>query len=337
MEEVAIIADFRGPGFDFAKGVYNYLKNKKGREFSVNLIDIKKTVFKDGEFKVKIAENIRGERCFFIHDSNKAPCEWISELIFTLEAMSFSSPKEINIVLPYTRFARQDRKDESRVSVNAKAIASIISFYAHRGLTVDLHAPQMQGYFDIPFDNLYSYPSLINHLTKNHSDILDKIVVVSPDLGGGKRAEYFAKRLNENRVKAEIAFGHKSREKDNEVSKTIIIGDVAGKNCLIIDDIIDTGGTMIKTAQALKEKGANKIYAYGTHALFTAGIHEFNIFDKLLVSDTLKTNSSDIIETVSLVNLFGEAIYRTIMGKSLSILFADKTKNPDSPLSDYVL
>ncbi len=127
MEEVAIIVDFKGKGYGFAKGVYDYLKTKESMDFSVCLINIEKIDFKDGEFKIKIAKNIRGKYCFFMHDSNKEPCKWCTELIFTLEAMNFSSPKEVNVVLPYTRFSRQDRKDESRVSVNAKAIADIVS------------------------------------------------------------------------------------------------------------------------------------------------------------------------------------------------------------------
>lgn len=324
MEEVAIIADSKGKGYEFAKGIYEYLKSKEGGEFSVNLVNIEKIEFKDGEFKIKISDNIRGKNCFFIHDSNKEPCKWCTELVFTLEAMTFSSPKETNVVLPYTRYARQDRKDESRVSVNAKAIADVISFYATRGMTVDLHSPQMQEYFSIPFDNLYSFISLINYLKKNHLEIFQDLVVVSPDLGGGKRAEYFVKKLLNIGVKAGIAFGHKTREKENEIAKTVIIGDVKDKNCLIIDDIIDTGSTMIKTAEKLKERGAKKIFGYGTHGLFTDGIERFKIFDKILVSDTLNAPKAENLEVVSLVRLFGEAIYRTFMGKSLSDLFNEE-------------
>ena len=171
MSEVAIIADSKGEGFNFARGVYNYLMLRQNMNFSVDLIDIEKTVFKDGEFKIRICDNIRRKRCFFIHDSNKKASEWFTELVFILEAMKSSSPEEINVVFPYTKFARQDRKDASRVCVNVKAVADIVSRYATRGMTVDLHAPQIQEYFDIPFDNLYSFPSLINYLKKNHPEI----------------------------------------------------------------------------------------------------------------------------------------------------------------------
>jgi ribose-phosphate pyrophosphokinase len=328
MEEVAIIADSKGKGYYFAKGVYNYLKSKECDKFSVFLVDIEKTIFKDGEVKLKITENIRNKTCFLIHDSNKPPYEWFTELVFKLEAMGFSSPKEVNVILPYTRFARQDRKDESRVSVNAKALADVISMYADRGMTVDLHTPQIQEYFSIPFDNLYSMTSLLNYLLKNHPGFLQDLVIVSPDLGGGKRADYFVKKLAEKGIKSEVAFGHKKREKANEVDKIVVIGDVAGKNCLIVDDIIDTGGTMIKTAEKLKEIGAKKVFCYGTHGLFTDGLDKFKVFDKVFVSDTLKAPEGANIEVVSLINLFGEAIYRTATGQSLSVLFDNGKQGP---------
>ena len=334
-EDVVIIADSKGKGYKFAKGVYEYLRTKEGGNFSVGLVDLEIFDFKDKEFKIKISENIRRKKCFLIHDSNKEPCRWFTELVFKLEAMGFSSPSEVNIVLPYTRFARQDRKDESRVSVNAKALADVISLYADRGMTVDLHAPGIQEYFKIPFDNLYSSPSLINYLIKNYKEILQDLVIVSPDLGGGKRAESFVKRLAARGINAGIAFGHKTREKENEVGKIIIIGDVKEKNCLIIDDIIDTGGTLIRTSEALKQMGAKSIFAYCTHGLFTDGVEKFDVFDKILVSDTLCCPESEKIEVVSLVRLFGEAIYRTVMGESLSVLFDTKVNNSQDSLEDY--
>lgn len=321
VEEVAIIADSKGEGYYFAKGVYNFLKAKEGKDFSVFLVDIEKTRFKDGEVKIRIADNIRNKKCFLIHDSNKPPYEWFTELVFKLEAMGFSSPKEVSVILPYTRFARQDRKDESRVSVNAKALADVISLYADRGMTVDLHTPQIQEYFSIPFDNLYSLTSLLNYLQKKHPDFLHDLVIVSPDLGGGKRADSFVKKLTSRGIKAEVAFGHKTREKVNEVESIVIIGDVKDKNCLVVDDIIDTGNTMVKTAHKLKEIGAKKVFCYGTHGLFTDGMEKFSVFDKIFVSDTLKTQAFANVEVVSLINLFGEAIYRTAIGQSLSILF----------------
>lgn len=333
MEGVVLIADSKSKGYDFARGIYEYLKNKK--DIDVKLVDIEKVVFKDKEFKIRIQENIRRRKCFLIHDSNKEPCEWLTELIFLLEALTFSSPEEINVILPYTRFARQDRKESSRVSVNAKALADVISLYADRGMTVDLHAPGIQEYFSIPFDNLYSFPSLINYLRKKHADIFENLVIVSPDLGGGKRAEGLVKRLANRGIKAEIAFGHKTRERDNEVRKTIIIGEVEGKNCLVVDDMIDTGETLIKTCNALREKGARKIYAYCTHGLFNDGTEKFNCFDRVFVADTLANEQKNNIEIISLVNLFGEAIYRTVIGESLSVLFDEGKFNNQVSLENY--
>ena len=318
MAGVAIIVDFSGKGFDFARGVYNYLD---ARMPEVILVDIKKVVFRDKEFKVKIADNIRRKKCFLIHDSNKEPCEWFTELVFVLEALRSSSPEEINVVFPYTRFGRQERKEESRVSVNAKALADVISLYADRGITCDLHASQMQEYFSIPFDNLYSFPALIDYLGENYPEMLNNLVVVSPDLGGGKRAEALVKRLHMKGINVNVAFGHKTRARENEVEKVQIIGDVEGKNCLILDDIIDTGGTLIKTAEALKKKNAKKVFAYATHGLFSNGVTNLQELDLMLVSDSLDTPIHEKILVVSLVDLFGEAIYRTIVGKSLAILF----------------
>jgi len=327
MEETAIIYDSNGKNADFAIGIYEHLKTKK--DLMVKLIDIEKSVFRDGEFKMKISENIRRKKCFLIHDSNKAPCEWFSELMFILEALRFSSPEEINVILPYLRFARQERKESSRVSVNAKVIADCISLYATRGMTVDLHAGQIQEYFSIPFDNLYSFPVLIEFLRGKHPEILENLVVVSPDLGGGKRAESLIKRMAAKGIKAEIALGHKTREKDNEVDKMIIIGNVEGKNCLVVDDIIDTGNTLIKTCQVLRERGAKSIFAYGTHGLFNDGKEKFSCFDKLFVSDTLKQETGGRIEIVSMAELFGEAIYRTVIGESLSDLFNTPKKGQE--------
>jgi ribose-phosphate pyrophosphokinase len=337
MEQVAIIADPEGEGYYFAKGIYNYLKTKEGDDFCVDLIEVNITNFRDGEFKVKIKENLRRKKCFLVLDSNKEPCRWFTELAFKLDAMRFSSPAEVNLVLPYVRFARQDRKDESRVGVSSKVLAKMISLYATRVLSVDLHVPQIQEYFDIPLDNLYSFPSLVNYIKKKHPEMLNNLVIVSPDLGGGKRAESLVKRLSSIRIQAEVAFGHKTREKENEVAKSIIIGNVDGKNCLIVDDIIDTGNTLVKTAEKLKEKNAKKIFAYATHGLFSEGTEKFSVFDKILVSDTLNllTQKPRNFETVSLINLFGEAIYRTVIGESLSVLFDANINNIQSSLGFY--
>ncbi len=322
MTGVAIIADSKGKGFGFAKGVWEYVKGKEKRDFPIHLIDIERTDFPDGEFKIRVKDNVRRKMCFFIHDGNKKPSDWFSELAFSLDAMRFSSPSEINVVMPYVRFSRQDRKDESRVGVSAKVVAEVVSKHADRAMTVDLHVAQMQEYFDIPLDNLYSFTVLIEHLQGKHKSLLENLVLVSPDAGGGKRIESLQKRLMKKGFRADVAYGNKKRGEDGEVEYIEIAGNVGGKNCLIIDDIISSGGTLIETAGALRERKAKRVYAYGTHGLFTAGYGGFDALDEAMTSDTLYNNGRDRkIEVVSLINLFGEAIYRTIVGESLSDLF----------------
>lgn len=320
MNGIVIIADPEGKGYDFAKGVYDKL-SKKNHGLNVVLIDLKRTLFKDKEYKIKIVENVRKKSCFYIHDGNKEPCQWMSDLLFTLEGLKSSSASEINVVFPYMRFARQDRKHESRVSVNAKAILDIVSLYANRAMTIDLHSPQIEEFGSIPFDNLRSFPVVIDHFMKIKSDLLKNLVLVSPDFGGGKRVEDFQKALKKRGIDAGIALGYKKRERDNDVDKVEIIGEVEGKNCLIIDDIIDTGRTIVKTNEALKRKGADRVYVYATHGLFSEGMEKFKNFDGLLTSDSLNNGKIYGAEIISLVDLFSEAIYRTHVGESLSGLF----------------
>jgi ribose-phosphate pyrophosphokinase len=319
--KAAIIADPEGGGFEFAKGIYDYILQKEERNFPLLMRHLSKTRFRDGESKLKISENVRQHACYLIHDPNKKPDEWVADLLFSLECLSSSSPAEIVVVFPYMRFARQDRKDESRVVVSSKAIVDVLSRYADRALAVDLHAAQIPEYGTIPFDNLHSFPVLIDHLINNHRDSLENLALVSPDVGGGKRVEAFAKALARKGFDAGIALGHKSRVKDNEVEKITIIGEVAGKDCLILDDMIDTGGTVVSAAEGLRERGARKVMAYGTHGLFSSGIEKFKVLDQVMTTDTLNLGSLDEIEVISVRKLFGEAIYRTIVGESLSDLF----------------
>ncbi len=321
MKEVVILADPVGKGYDFAKGIDSYLRMKRQRDFPVYLTPFSATYFKDGEFKVKLGENVREKECFLVYDSNQHPERWLAFLVPTLSAIRYSAPSGVTIVFPYHRFSRQDRKDESRVNVTSADIASMIEPYIDRGMTVDLHSPQIQSFYRKPFDNLYSFPTLMTHLKQNHPDLLEDIVIVSPDAGGAKRAETLIKRLTQHGIEATLVVGYKTRKRANEVEKVEITGDVRGKNCLVVDDIIDTGDTIIKTGQTLRERGAKKLFVYGTHGLFTEGTKKFSIFDRVMTSDTLQHETAKNLEIVSLIDLFGEAIYRNIMGQSLSALF----------------
>jgi ribose-phosphate pyrophosphokinase len=324
MEGAVIAADPSEKGYNFARGVYEFIRNKEERKFSLDFADIRKTTFKDGEFKLKIVRNIREHRVYLIHDPNMEANKYLSNLWLTLQGAASSSPSKMTVVLPYMRYSRQDRKDESRVSVNAKAICDVMAMYAQGAISIDLHAPQIQEYppSNFSFDNLSSAPVVAEHLERNHKSLLEKLTLVSPDLGGGKRLEIYEKALVKKKHNPHLALGHKKgNRKRQEVEEVIIIGDVEGRDCLIIDDIIDTGSTMVQTEKKLRKKGAKSVWAYGTFGLFTSGIEMFKDFDGLMTSDVMNTKNHKTLEVISLVGLFGEAIYRSHVGESLSSLF----------------
>jgi len=321
--EVVIVADPNGTNFGFVEKICENIKNKSGKDFPMKLVPLEILVFRDGERKVRVTENVRGRECFFIHDSNKEPAVWALELNFVNEALKNSDAYKITDVLPYLRFSRQDRKDKSRVAQNAKIIAKNISDYANRMMTLDIHAVQIPGFYDVPVDPLYSVPVVVEYLYEKHKSFVDNAVIMSPDTGGATRAESLLKKLSKKGIETTMVIGYKKREKEGVVSdKYQILGDVNGKNVLILDDIIDSGGTLLKAYQELKINGAKEIWAYATHGLFTGGVEKLtNVFDKVLISDTLFVKPHEKLEVVSLTDLFGEAIYRTIKGDSLSSLF----------------
>lgn len=314
-----ILADPEGYGWEYAKRIYKELKaNPKNNSFELNKINIKK--FKDGEFKPKIELNVRKRNCYFIHDPTLPPSEWFAELCMINQALRKSSAQEIIDVFPYLKFSRQDRKDESRVPISAKVVADVIELYAGRVLTIDFHNPAIDGFYKIPVDNLSSYPVVVKYLTEHHPDILKNLTIMSTDAGGAPRAKAFAKKLGIS----DVAIGYKSREKANEVESFKILGEVNGKNVLIIDDMVDTGGTLIKASETARSSGALKVYGYCTHGLFTEGMRKVtDNFDLFFIGDTLKLKESPgtNVEVISFASLFAEAIYRTSEGESLSELF----------------
>lgn len=286
-------------------------------------VELKK--FSDGELWVKFKENIRG-RDVFIVQPTQPPSENLMELLIMLDAAKRASAKRVTAVLPYFGYARQDRKDQPRVAVTAKLVANLItSAGADRVITMDLHAAQIQGFFDIPFDHLYASPVFTSLL----KDLSDNLVVVSPDIGGIKLARSYAKRLNANLVLID-----KRRPAHNIAEVMNIIGDVDGKNVLIVDDLIDTAGTFISAIKALKEAGAQDVYGAVTHALLSGPAIERienSEIKKLYVTDSIplsnKVQSSKIeIRTAS--ELFGSAIIRSFRNESISSLFeVDKGKD----------
>jgi ribose-phosphate pyrophosphokinase len=311
----SIIADPESSSWGFAFSIYKILSQKSDK-FELNKVII--TRFRDGEIKPKIEKNVRERNCFFIHDSNKDPLEWFTELVLINQTLKNSSAQTITDVLPYLKFARQDKKDETRVPISARVIADMISLYTTRAISLDIHNPAIQGFYTIPFDNLYSFPIVVKYLKLKYPEILNNIVVMSPDAGGTQRASSFAKRLGIQ----DVAIGYKVRNKPGEVNTLKILGNIENKNILIVDDILDSGNTLVKAAVAARELGAKNVYAYCTHGLFTEGTEKLEKeFDLIFISDTIKREETNKIKVISMSSLLAEAIYRTNEGQSLSELF----------------
>ncbi|HQJ46428.1 MAG TPA: ribose-phosphate pyrophosphokinase, partial [Ignavibacteriaceae bacterium] len=270
--------------------------------------------FSDGEIWVKYGENIRGRDVFLIQSTNP-PSDNLVELLIMLDAAKRASAKRITAVIPYFGYARQDRKDQPRVAITAKLMANLItSAGADRVMTMDLHASQIQGYFDIPMDHLYGSSIFLNYL----NNLSDNLVVVSPDVGGIKIARAYSKMLNSGLIVID-----KRRPKDNITEVMNIIGDVENKDILLVDDLIDTAGTFVNATKALKEKGANRIFGAITHPLLSGPAYERineSQVDKLFVTDTIDfdENKCNRIIRISAAPLFGDAILRTNKNESIS-------------------
>lgn len=282
----------------------------------LGMIELKR--FSDGEIWVKYGENIRGLDVFLIQSTNP-PAENLMELLIMIDAAKRASAQTITAVIPYFGYARQDRKDQPRVAISAKLIANLLTIAgADRVITMDLHAAQIQGYFDIPFDHLYGSSVFTNKIEPHKKNL----VVVSPDVGGIKIARAYAKMLDCGLVVID-----KRRPKQNLAEVVHIIGNVEGKDVLLVDDLIDTAGTFVGAIDALKKNGANNIYGAITHPLFSGPALE-RIADsqlsKLYVSDTIAMEedyTSDKIERVTASGIFAEAIRRTYNNESISSLF----------------
>ncbi|MFO7848033.1 MAG: ribose-phosphate pyrophosphokinase [Balneolaceae bacterium] len=287
--------------------------------YGTKLGDVTIKSFSDGELYAKYEQSIRGEDVFVIQ-STPPPGDNIIELLLLLDAAKRASVKRVTAVIPYFGYARQDRKDQPRVSIAAKLMANLlVEAGADRILTMDLHATQIQGFFDIPLDHLYASRAFIDHY--NHKPI-DNLVVVAPDVGSIKMARSYSKRLG-----ASLAFIDKRRPKQNIAEVMNIIGEVEGKNVLIIDDLIDTAGTLTNAAVALKERGALSIRAASTHPILSGPAYqriEDSPIDELLVTDTVPLRKpSDKIKVLSVAGIFAEAIQRIHTNDTISALFDD--------------
>jgi ribose-phosphate pyrophosphokinase len=278
--------------------------------------------FSDGEIQVRLNENVRGSDVFVIQPTCMPVNDNIMELLLIVDALKRASAGRITAVIPYYGYARQDRKVQPRVPISAKTVADLITAAGTtRVLTVDLHAGQIQGFFNIPVDNLYATPVLLEYIKKKYD--LSNLVIVSPDAGGVERARAFAKRL-----KSSIAIIDKRRERANECEVMNVIGDVEGMEALILDDMADTAGTITQAAAALKEKGARKVCAACTHAVLSgAAVDRINgsAIEEMIVTNTIPFDSKKEqcrkLTVLSIASLLGEAIRRINEESSISSLF----------------
>ncbi|MFP6777423.1 MAG: ribose-phosphate pyrophosphokinase [Alphaproteobacteria bacterium] len=291
---------------------------------SLNIPLTKATVrrFSDNEIFVEIHENVRGEDVFVVQSTSSPANDNMMELLVCLDALKRSSARRITAVLPYFGYARQDRKSAPRTPISAKLVANLITAAgANRVLTLDLHAGQIQGFFDIPVDNLYAAGEIIGDIERNFPN--GNLMVVSPDVGGVVRARAIAERLE-----ADLAIVDKRREKAGVSEVMNIIGDVGGRECILVDDIVDSAGTLCNAAAALKEAGANEVHAYVSHAVLSGGaVARVSSSDlkSLVVTDTIAMTEamrvSESIKILSIAKLMAEAIRRISAESSVSSLF----------------
>ena len=300
---------------ELAKNISKYLR--------VPLVKATIKKFPDKEIFVEIQENVRGEDVFVIQSTSFPANDHVMELLITIDALKRGSAKRISAIMPYYGYARQDRKSGPRTPISAKLVANLISIAgANRALMVDLHAGQIQGFFDIPTDNLFAAPVFIEDIKRKFDS--KSTIIVSPDVGGVVRARAIAKRVD-----CDLAIIDKRREKAGVSEVMNVIGDVKNKKCILIDDICDTAGTLSNAAEALKQKGAASVYSYITHGVLSKpAIERINNspIDKMIITDSIQANievvNSPKIEQITIAHLIGEAINRISDNRSVSSLFA---------------
>ena len=297
-----------------SKNIAKYLKTK--------LVNSSIRKFADGEIYIEINENIRGNSIFIIQSISSPANDNLMELLLCIDALKRSSAKNITAVIPYFGYARQDRKVVPRTSISAKLVSNLITKAgADRVVTVDLHAGQIQGFFDIPVDNLFSTPIFARHAKKRIKS--KKVICVAPDVGGTERARALGKLLNVG-----LAIVDKRRPKPGQSQVMNVIGDVRNQTCIIVDDIIDSGGTIVNAAKALKQRGAKEVYVYITHGVLSGDAVKKiknSVIKNLVITDTIdnsqKTKNVKNIEVLPISNLMGEAIKRISNSTSVSDLF----------------
>ena len=292
-----------------------------GQKLGVELSGAKVERFSDGEIQVKIIDSVRGTDCYIIQPTSFPVNENLMELLIIADALKRASAKRITAVVPYYGYGRQDRKSEPRVPITARLVANLFATAGiTRVLTMDLHAGQIQGFFDIPVDHLYSRPVILSYLKEKN---LKDVAIVSPDAGGVERARSFAKHFN-----AELAIVDKRRPCPNEASVMNIIGKVKDKNCIILDDLVDTAGTLTKVAEAIKAKGAAKVFTAVSHGVLSGGAKQKiqnSCIEELIITDSIplsKDGPTKKVVVLSIAPILAEAIMRISNDESISALFS---------------
>lgn len=300
------------------------------RGMSVGLVDARVERFNDAEIFVEVFENVRGEDMFIIQPTSRPANDNLMELLIIADALRRSSAARITAVIPYFGYARQDRRTKARTPISAKLVANLVTQAGiERVLTMDLHAAQIQGFFDIPVDNLYASPIFALDI-RHHFKDLDDVMVVSPDVGGVGRARELAQRIG-----APLSIVDKRREKAGEVAEMTVIGDVAGKRCIIVDDICDTAGTLCKAAEVLMENGATEVHSYITHGVLSGPAVErvqASVMKSLVITDSIEPTAAvracPNIRIVPTAPMFAQAILNIWNGTSVSSLFQHETLGP---------
>ena len=301
------------------------------RGMSVGLVDARVERFNDQEIFVEVFENVRGEDMFIIQPTSNPANDNLMELLIIADALRRSSAARITAVIPYFGYARQDRRTKARTPITAKLVANMVAEAGiERVLTMDLHAAQIQGFFDIPVDNLYASPVFALDIQHHFNARLSEVTVVSPDVGGVARARELATRIG-----VPLAIVDKRREKPGEVAEMTVIGDVAGRTCLIVDDICDTAGTLCKAAEVLMENGAKEVHSYITHGVLSGPAVERitgSLMKSLVITDSIEptapVKNAKNIRIVPTAPMFAQAIINIWNGTSVSSLFEPETLGP---------
>jgi len=313
MEKMILVSGTSNP--DLSKSIAEIL--------DIPLTDPQVKRFANGETICEIQDSVRGSDVFIVQSTCTPANDTLMELLIMIDALKRASCKSITAVIPHYGYSRQDRKASPRTPITAKLVADLITTAgASRVITMDLHTGQIQGFFNIPFDNIYASPVFVNALP----DLIDtsNLICISPDSGGVERVRHYAKKMGK-----ELAMIDKRRTAHNQAKAMSVIGDVEGKDCIIIDDMIDTAGTLLEAIKALKAKGAKKVYTCATHAIFSDPaidrIQNCNDLDMVIVTDTIplsqKAKACSKIKAISTAEIFASAIHRTFNDDSISVLF----------------